>query len=394
MIKNRDSINLLPIISIDDGIPTVSFDSMPFWEGVQEAPGIRHTLQFLLTATIDSPIRQIISEQIITDVVNAYQLDEYKFITNPPGVSAWANFLGERSVMAVENVIGDDYPKNILEIGGGSTWVARRLCERYTPETYSLVDPSVRDQAEGVEVIRDYFPNPKLADRHFDLVLGFSVLEHVPDPLDFLCNIRKQLTDSGKVILTYPDCEDSLRRGDINTFLHEHLNYFTEMSSRWIASAAGFNVMSLRSKNDLFTLALEVRSEKLVSRSKLDESELLLESAKALLNLLTNTTIKIRKCLEDGQLVAFHGATQGLNSFFFISGLGSHPNIRLYDGDPSKEFHYLPACLTPIMSPMDKSYAENSLLVISAMSFYEQIKKFAVEKAGFNHSQLLPLAGG
>ena len=155
MIKNRDLINLLPIISIDDGIPTVSFDSMPFWEGVQKAPGIRRTLPFLLTTTIGSPIRQIISEQVITDVVNAYQSDEYKFITNPPGVSAWANSLGERSVMAVENVIVVDYPKNILEIGGGSTWVARRLCERYTPETYSLVDPSVRDQAEGVEVIRD-----------------------------------------------------------------------------------------------------------------------------------------------------------------------------------------------------------------------------------------------
>ena len=92
--------------------------------------------------------------------------------------------------------------------------------------------------------------------------------------------------------------------------------------------------------------------------------------------------------------MAFHGATHGLNSFFSMTGLGSHPNIRLYDGDASKEGHYLPACLTPIMSPMDKSYGENSLLVISAMSFYEQIKKLAVEKAGYNRSQFLPLAGG
>ena len=251
----------------------------------------------------------------------------------------------------------------------------------------------MRDSAEGVEIIRDYFPNPQLAGRYFDLALGFSVLEHVPDPLHFLCNIRAQLAVNGKVILTYPDCEGQLRRGDLNALLHEHLTYFTEASSRWIAAAAGFNVTSLQSNNDLFTLVLEARSGDYGSSQKLDEFRLLLHSATMFQNLLTNTANKIRQCLEDGQHVAFHGATQGLNSFLSMTKLGLHPNIHLYDGDVSKEGFYLPACSIPIMSPMDKSYAENSLLVISAMSFYEQIKQFAVEKAGFDPSRLLPLTG-
>lgn len=393
MITRNDLMKLSPIVSMSAGTPTVTFDSMPFWEGVQKTSGVRRSLPFVLTATIDSPIRQITSEQIITDVVNAYQSNEYKFITPPPGASTWANSLGERSVRAVESVVGNDRPNNILEIGGGSTWVARRLRERYNPESYSLVDPSVRDSAEGFEIIRDYFPNPQLTGRHFDLVLGFSVLEHVPDPLHFLCNIRKQLADGGKVILIYPDCEGQLRRGDLNALLHEHLSYFTETSSRWIASAAGFNVISLHSKNDLFTLALEARTEESGASPELDESKLLLHSATMFQNLLTSTTNKIRQCLEDGHHVAFHGATQGLNSFLSMTKLGLHPSIHLYDGDVSKEGFYLPACSTPIMSPMDKSYAGNSLLAISAMSFYEQIKQFAVEKAGFDPSRLLPLTG-
>lgn len=384
---------LSPVVSMSEGVPTVTFDSMPFWEGMQKTSGVRRTLPFVLTATVDSQIRQITSEQIITDVVNAYQLDEYKFITPPPGASKWADSLGERSVRAVESVVGKGYPKNILEIGGGSTWVARRLRERYNPESYSLVDPSVRDSAEGVEVIRDYFPNPQLAGRHFDLVLGFSVLEHVPDPLQFLCNIRKQLAPNGQVILIYPDCEGQLRRGDLNALLHEHLSYFTEASSRWIASVADFNVISLYSKNDVFTLALEARSGNSGASPKLDESKLLLHSATMFQNLLTNTTRKIRQCLEDGQHVAFHGATQGLNIFLSMTGFGNYPNIHLYDGDVSKEGLYLPACLTPIMSPTDRSYAENSIIVVSAMSFYEQVKQFAVEKAGIDPARLFPLAG-
>lgn len=384
-------MKLTPSVSMHKGAPTVIFDSMPFWEGLQKTSGVRRSSRFSVTATIDSPIRQVSTEQIVNEVVNAYQSDEYKFITSPPGASAWANSLGERSLRAVESVVGEEHPKNILEIGGGSTWIARRLRERYNPESYLIVDPSVRDSAEGVEVISDYFPNSQLADRRFDLVLGFSVLEHVPDPLHFLCNIRRPLAANGKVILIYPDCEGLLRRGDLNALLHEHLSYFTAASSRWLASASGFNVVSLHSKNDTFTLALEAHSGDSDASPKLDESKLLLHSAAMFQNLLTNTAGRIRQYLDDGQPVAFHGATQGLNTFFFLTGMGGHPNIHLYDGDTSKEGLYLPACSTPILSPMDRSYAENSLIVVSAMSFFEQIEQFAVEKAGLDCSRLFPL---
>lgn len=387
-------MKLVPSISRDEGVPTITFDSMPFWEGLQKTPGIRRTLPFSLTAPIGSPIRQVAPKQIVSDVVEAYQSDEYHFITAPPGASAWANSLGERSVKAVEKALGNASPRNILEIGGGSTWVARRLRERYKPDSYTLVDPSVRDSAENVEVIRDYFPNQNISDRRFDLVLGFSVFEHVPDPQQFLCNIRKQLADGGKVILIYPDCEGQLRRGDLNALVHEHLSYFTAASSRWIASAAGFNVLSLQSANDVFTLVLAARSGDSGAGPALDESGLLLHGAAIFQTLMTVTAGRIRQCLDDGQRVAFHGATPGLNSFLSMTEFGNSPNIRLYDGDASKEGLYLPACSTPIMSPTDRSYAENSLLVISAMSFYDQIKQFATEKAGFNPSRLLPLAGG
>lgn len=376
-----------------DGVVAITFDSLPFWEGVRKSPGAGRAVPFVLESTIGSSIRQAASEQIVNDVVTAYQSEEYKFITQPPGSNRWADSLGERSIRVVENLVGDGRPKDILEIGGGSTWVASRLRERYNPESYLIVDPSVRDSTEGVEVIREYFPDPRLSGRCFDLVLGFSVLEHVPHPLHFLCNIREHLTAGGKVILIYPDCEKPLRQGDLNVLVHEHLSFFTEKSSRWIASKAGFDVLSLQSCNGAFALSLEVLSGKAAAQPELDESGLLLHSATMFKNLLTATADKIRQCLEDGRHVAFHGATPGLNAFFFLTGLGNYPNIRLYDGDASKQGFYLPACSTPIMSSMDRSYVENSLLVISAMSFYEQIREFAVEKAGFDPLRVLPLSG-
>lgn len=385
-------MKLSPIVTMNEGIPTITFDSMPFWTGVRKAPGVRKTFPFALTATIDGPIRQITSEQIITDVVNAYQSDEYAFITPPPGASEWADSLGESYVGIAKNAIGNGFPKNILEIGGGSTWIARRLRDYYNPESYVIVDPSVRDFAEGVEVVHDYFPSPQLVDRYFDLVVGFNVLEHVPDPLSFLCSIRQQLTPGGKVILVYPDCERQLLQGDLNVFVHEHLSYFTEASSRWLAAAAGFKVLALNRENDTCTVVLEAGSSHSDTGEKLNESPLILASIEAIQNLLTNTVGEIRRYLNNDQHVAFHGATGGLNTFLFITELGSHPNIRIYDGDASKVGLYLPACSTRIMSPMDESYVKNSLLVVSAMSFFEQIKRFAVEKAGLDGSRVIPLS--
>lgn len=347
-----------------DGVVEITFDPLPFWDGVRKTPGVGRAVPFVLESTIGSPIRQAASEQIVNDVVAAYQAEEYKFITQPPGSNRWADSLGERSIRVVENLVGEGSLKDILEIGGGSTWIASRLRERYNPESYLIVDPSVRDSAEGVEVIREYFPDPRLSGRCFDLVLGFSVLEHVPDPLHFLCNIQEHLTANGKVILIYPDCERPLQLGDLNVLVHEHLSFFTEKSSRWIASKAGFDVLSLQSCNGVFVLSLEVLSGSAAALPELDESGLL-----------------------------FHSATPGLNAFFFLTGLGNSRNIRLYDGDVSKQGFYLPACSTPIMSSMDGSYIENSLLVISAMSFYEQIREFAVEKAGFDPLRVLLLSG-
>jgi SAM-dependent methyltransferase len=310
----------------------------------------------------------------------------------PPGASEWANSLGESYVGAVISVIRNDSPRNILEIGGGSAWIASRLRERYSTASYVLVDPSVRDSAAGVEVVLDYFPSSQLADRSFDLVLGFNVLEHVPDPLSFLRSIRRQLSANGRVILVYPDCERQLLRGDLNVLIHEHLSYFTEESSRWLATAAGFNVLSLHSENDAFTVVLEAGSSHAEGHPQLNEFKLIKTSAEAFQNLLTNISDVIRQHLDNGHYVGFHGATAGLNTFLFLTCLGDHPNVRLYDGDVSKVGSYLPACSSPIMSSIDGSYAENSLLVISAMSFYEQIRKFAVEKAGFDSLRLLPLA--
>ena len=298
--------------------------------------------------------------------------------------------MGETRVATVKRVVGDSFPKNILEIGGGSTWVAKNLYTQYRPNSYLIIDPSIRDTDENIDIIHGYFPNEQIKACYYDLIIGFSVLEHVVEPLSFLRSIRRQLTPAGKVILIYPDCERQLIQGDLNVLVHEHLSYFTALSSRSLAIEAGFKVLELSSENDIFTLVLEVSTSDHLFLG-CNESEIIVSSARSFESVFSNTAYKIRKLLNENQPVGFHGATNGLNIFLFISGLGAYSNIRIYDGDVSKQGFFLPTCSSSILSPLHESYRENALIVISAMSFFDQIKSFAINKALIDPARLLPL---
>jgi hypothetical protein len=65
---------------MNEGIPTVTIEEIPFWAREQKSAGVRRTFPFVLTALNDGRISQITSEQVMTDVVNAYTSDEYAFL--------------------------------------------------------------------------------------------------------------------------------------------------------------------------------------------------------------------------------------------------------------------------------------------------------------------------
>lgn len=370
----------------------VSFGDIPLWGGVQKNPGV-HKSYPLEISVQHGPIMQCTSPDVIKKVVEAYQSEEYQFITAPPGASNWANALGESKFETLTEVLRDcKKPKKILEIGAGSTWVASKVRDRYQPDFYTIVDPTVQSDVSDIEIIREYFPCDKIAGRRFDLVIGFSVLEHVPDPIIFLNHIKEHLEDDGKVILVYPDCEDQIRRGDINVLIHEHLSYFTNTSSHWLAETCGFKVDSLRTENDCFTMELSLINEQKAVIA-LDESALLHEGVERFRSLFGVLKENIVRYLESGKTVGFHGATNGLNTFLHISKLGDHPNIYIYDGDTLKQGFYLPACISCIKSPEDASYSSHALMVISALSFYDQIFKYCMKKTELKASQLMRLEG-
>lgn len=361
------------------GRPSLFIPDLPVWQGMRRQPGVAASHSFRLGFEGIGPLRQLTTPDFLAKIINGYAAEDYSFLTAPPGYGVWSNTLGDRKAEAVVRYGGNRKPGSVLEVGAGSTYVGEKL-RTLLPSirSYVAVDPAIAGSAPGVEVVRGYFPAPELEGRHFDLILGFHCLEHMPSPEGLLRDAAGALTETGAIIMTFPDTEAALERGDPNVVMHEHLTYFTRASVSWVAAQAGLRVAMLESSNDLLTVMF-VRGEGVEAVAGLPETGLLVRAATALTGLVEQRGQEIADLLDQGHIVAFHGATNGLNNFLHLTKLGGHPGVRLFDGDAAKHGLFLPACAAPVGDPKDPAYAEAGVIFVSALSFFDAIVSGATQ---------------
>lgn len=379
-----------PIALIDQaGSPELVIRDLPVWQGMRRKPGVTASHSFRLGFTGPGPLRQLTTPDFLDRIIGGYAAEDYSFLTAPPGSSAWSNTLGDRKAATVVRLCRDHQPSAVLEIGAGSTYVGEKLRSLLPSiHSYVAVDPAISGAAPGIETVRGYFPAPELAGRAFDLILGFSCLEHVPSPETMLAHAAHALTDNGLLIMAFPDTEQALHRGDLNVVLHEHLTYFTRASVQWLAGKVGLGLRTLESVNDVFTAVFTKTPAPDRSEKGPPETDLLIQAATSLATLVKRRGAEIRDLLEQGRTVAFHGATNGLNNFLHLSGLGGHAGISLFDGDTAKHGLYLPACTQPVSNPADPAYAEADVIYVSAVSFFDAIAREAVQIRGVETGRL------
>ena len=91
----------------------------------------------------------------------------------------------------------------------------------------------------------------------FDVVTLWDVLEHVPEPQQFLSCCRALLRLGGCLFLNVPDLESKEARllgRHWPLLLPEHLNYFTRKSLGLCAGPAGFRVLRFTRRRAIFSL--------------------------------------------------------------------------------------------------------------------------------------------
>ncbi len=367
----------------------LGFAALPLWRGVQPQPGVAEAPPFRLCWDDRGFLRQSTDPAVRDAVLAAYASDKYQFITPPPGASAWADRLGDRKVEAACDVLGPLDGLSVLEIGAGSRYVADRLLARFDIREYVAVDPAIRDEvAHGrLTLIRDYFPSPRLAGRVFDVVLSFSCLEHVGDPVDFLAQIEATLTAQGRAFLTFPDVERQFRAGDLNVLLHEHMSYLDAPSADRVAALAGLRPVAKRSDNDLFAYVLEKADGAPAAPGRSTLPGLLETFGES----LARSGEAVAQSLGRGERLAFHGANNGLNIFLHLAGIESWDRVSVFDGDSSKAGSFLPACPNPISAASNPAYRKSDRVFVAATSFFDEIKRQLVADGIAPPERIAPL---
>lgn len=129
---------------------------------------------------------------------------------------------------------------NILDVGCGSGWVAGYFCPK-GHEVFSMdistVNPIRVKKAYPYDnhygIVADVFALP-FAANSFDCIIAAEIIEHVPDPAEFLHSLLRVLKPGGVLIVTTPYNETITYTLCIHcnrpTPLHAHLHSFTPNS--------------------------------------------------------------------------------------------------------------------------------------------------------------------
>lgn len=194
---------------------------------------------------------------------------------------------------------------------------------------------------------------------------GFAtrqVLEHVPDPHDFLMGIRQSLVPGGVGLVEVPSLEQALGGYRFYDFFSDHLNYFSARTLRLALERAGFEVIETsRGMNGEFNVAL-VRAAAEFAFVDFDDK---------VAGLLAELRAWVGACQSRGQRVAVWGAGgKGLAAMAVADLKGI---AYVVDSDPHKQGLFTPVGHFPVVSPEQLLHEPVDALVLTALAYKQEI---------------------
>lgn len=136
--------------------------------------------------------------------------------------------------------------KHILEVGGSNGALAKQFIEKNTAGTYSIIEPNPSFNGnDRIKVIKGFF-DVSFKKEDVDTIVHSHTLEHMYDPLDFLCNVRDMLSDGQRHVFSIPHLESYLANKYSNTLNFEHTYFLTEHFTDFLLAKHSFRVLEKR----------------------------------------------------------------------------------------------------------------------------------------------------
>lgn len=216
-----------------------------------------------------------------------------------------------------------------------------------------------RCEARGLEAHREYFRPEHIDQYRPDVIICRHVIEHLPDPLAFLRDIRRRCVATGvkPLFLAEVPCFDkALEQKRVNDFLYEHVSNFTENSFRVLFEKAGFRVVETQGgyNQEVITLGAYPQRRQARDAAK-SQGRRFTDSSARFAESIARQVSDVERTLAtwaaEGKRVALWGATgkgAAMTNFF---GLTPERVPLVVDSDTRKHGFYVPGTGQRIQSP-------------------------------------------
>jgi len=239
-------------------------------------------------------------------------------------------------------------------------------------------------EEKGLKTVGGYLGRGAFPDMReiFDAVVARQVLEHVPDPIDFVAGMREILKEGGVGLIEVPSLEQAIENNRFFDFFPDHLSYFSSSVLTNLFSRNMFEVIRLRRAMD------GEYNEVWVKKALKPDLGNIQEAAHSIVGAFREFLGREHAV---GRKTAIWGA--GAKGVLTLSMVDTGSVAYLIDLDPVKKGRYTPVSHLQVSSPDRLLSDPVDTVIITALAYKDEITRDLRSKYLFK-GKIAYLTGG
>jgi 2-polyprenyl-3-methyl-5-hydroxy-6-metoxy-1,4-benzoquinol methylase len=301
---------------------------------------------------------------------------DYYYVT---GTSKTMHLYCEQMAEMIFNFRNQTHSK-ILDIASNDGTFLDKF-NKYGWDLYGI-DPAqnlkVSSEEKGINTFINFFGSDVIEfGTKFDVITALNVFAHVPNPLKFLRECKKNLTKTG-VIFIQTSQRDMVERRQFDTVYHEHISFFSVKSIQAICKRAGLylndiKLADIHGGSYIFCISKENKIASTVLK-RITQEEISgrydANVYKTFQEEISSLEMKTKNLFKNDKMIAFGAAAKGIVA---LHSLDLNPEF-IIDENPLKIGKILPKKLIPIVGIESlKKYPSPLDIIILPWNFKEEI---------------------
>jgi SAM-dependent methyltransferase len=282
-----------------------------------------------------------------------------------------------------KNLIIEKNIKNstIVEVGCGKGSFLKKLINFDDRKNIGVgFDPSFTGDGlenKNLKFVK-FFYDSDSADIKADVVVCRHVIEHIPNPVDFLKTVRTALSSSKnpRIFFETPDVDWILKNHVLWDFFYEHCSYFNPKSIRTAFELAGFKIESIEHVfNNQYMLIQASLSDDIISTFGTTNETIKLAKDFSIqeqkhYNFWKN---KIDTLFLNGKIAIWGAGAKGV-TFLNLFDLNSKLIDCVVDINPKKQGMFIPGTGHKIIPPHEIEAKNITNIIIMNPNYFEEIQ--------------------